>query len=271
MEKYNYIVTVSKFSFFDVKLMKLLLFYDDCNDHVLDDITASVSSDWGVPSIFVVKDPETYPLPNRIEMRWTTPEGKCYEIAVPLDQAKAEEIWGKQEQVFPDKPFKQYVIGIAPHASVAIWLCNDEKSVLLHWLQAEEKPLTVQEIYTRVLNPEMEKQANTIMPPKKLQSNMRQHHYRFVPLEEYFDSEGWQKYSVDDGFYEAIELDGVEVKRLDGTFDYTDCDDVLRYHEAGKPCRITVRWREGDASFFAHFWLDEAETTFFSSQANLFP
>ena len=270
MEQYSYITNLSKYPFQDIYVTKLLLFYDN-EDHTLE-LTTCDSADWGMPSTLVVKTSETFPLPLGLEMRWISPaERKVFEIAKSLDQARTEDLWKKQKNDYPDNPFRQYMIGVAPYGGVAIWLCNSKKSVFVQWLQAEEKPLVLDEDDEAVLGGSQET-LNAMMPLDKLQNNMRQHHYRFVPLEEYFDSEGWQKYSVGDGFYEAIELDGVEVKRLDGTFDYTDCDDVLHYHEAGKPCRITVRWYEGDSSFFAHFWLDETETTFFfNGFSNTFP
>lgn len=90
---------------------------------------------------------------------------------------------------------------------------------------------------------------------------MRQYPYRMVPLEEFFDGKQWQRFDHTDPYYETIEVDGVEVKRLDATFDYSDNNDLMRYHKFGKPCRITVKWHEDEADCLAHFWLDEAVIT----------
>jgi len=64
----------------------------------------------------------------------------------------------------------------------------------------------------------------------------------------------------------------VEDKRVDGTFDFTDCDSLYKYHTTGMPKRITVRWSEGEENYFAHFWLCANYVTwFFESFYKRFP
>ena len=260
--EHNYFTNLSKHFYYDFYVAKLSLYYDEDN-HDIGLITCD-SSDWGVPSSLTEKTPEKQPLPMKLEMRWYPFMGHSYYvISEPLDQAKADEIWQKQQSGFPDSPFNKYLIGIAPHGKVAVWLCNRYKSVLLHWLQAKEIPLSpeLEEDVKLFTDPEKEAIVNATLTPEKLQSQMRQHNYRFIPLEEFFDGAQWQRYDNGNFLYENIDLEGVEVKRLDGTFDYTDNDELLSYHEAGKPQRISVNWKEGEASYFAHFWLDETEIT----------
>ena len=272
MEQHNYIIVLSGFDFYDVRVQKMLLFYDDDKTHALERTTGD-SPNWGVPSSLVVKTFDTYPLPNRIELRWIALlEGRCFELSAVLDQKRAEELWKKQEQEYPEYPFRQYIVGIAPHGGVAIWLCNREKSILLHWMMAQEVQLN--EIESLVIAPdtEMDYVVDSFLPLKKLKSHMRQFTYKYVPLEEYFNGERWVKYEVESKFYQEIELDGVEDKRLDGTYDYSDSNDMMRYHEAGKPRRITVKWHDKEASYLAHFWLDETIVVFFfDSFFNTFP
>lgn len=263
MEQYNYIRVLSRFDFYDVRFKKFSLYYDDDDTHTLD-ITTCDSFDWGMPSPLAMRSPETFPPPSRMELRWVTVnEGKCFEITASLEQDKAEALWKQQMQDFPDDPFRQYVIGVGPYGGVAVWLCSNAKSVLLHWLMAEETSLTDEELEMHTPEPEMEEFIDMLLPKRQLQSDMRQYRYRFVPLEEFFDGKQWRRYDSSNIIYEEIALDGVEVKRLDGSFDYTHCDEMMRYHEFGKPHRITVKWKEGEASFIAHFWLDKNEITFF--------
>lgn len=271
MGKFSYITVLSRYDQFKAQFRKFSLFYDD-SETPLGIVTADAPR-WGAPSPLVVKSPEAYPLLVRMEIRWiTVTEGKCYEINAPLDQAKAEELWKEQEQNNPDDPFRQYVFGIAPHGGVAVWLCSNKRSVLLHWLYAEESERTAEEEFIFPSDPEMEMLTNVLLPFDRLQSHMRQYTYRMVPLEEYFDGEKWQRYPNDDPYYEGINIDGVEVRRLDGTYDYTDSEAVLRYHESGKPSRITARWHQGESAYFAHFWLDEDEVSFFfNSLCKTFP
>ena len=279
MKEYCFITDISRYPFYDIYIKELSL-YCDMEGHSLE-LTTADSDDWGRPSSLVVLTSKKNPLPVRLKLRWNaTSEDKTYEIDEQLDQAKAEKLWEKQLKAFPDDPFRQYVIGLGPYGGIAIWLCNRHRSVLAQWLQAEE-------IYTFGIedfdsnNDESEDDLTTdevkvfdkkILPPERLQSNMRQYRYRYIPLEEYFDGEKWSKYTNANDYYEIIVLDGVEVKRLDGTFDFTGQDGMVCYHEAGKPQRITVRWQVREDSYFAHFWLDETViTSVFDAFFNAFP
>ena len=271
MKQFNYQLTVSKYNFYDFRVTKLSMVIDN-EGNTLDSAICN-SSDWGLPSPMVIKTSKTQPLPVRVEMRWITNiEGKCFELNAPLDQEKAEELWEKQEQNHPEDPFQQYIVGIAPYGGVAVWLCNNKRSVLLHWLHANESERTNEEQIFASPNPDMEVFTNSLLSLEKLESNMRQFKYRFFPLEEFFDGEKWKLFDNTNVYYNNIDLDTVEVKRHDGTFDYSGCDDMMRYHCQGKPQRITVRWHEDNSSYLAHFWLDDAYIMFFfDSMFNAFP
>lgn len=271
MGKYNYITVVSRFKFYNVHFQKLLLFGDNEGQQL--EITAGDSNEWGKPSILNMDSPETYSLPARIEFRWiTASENYCFEISESLDQAKAEELWVKQQKEFPDDLFKQYIVGIAPYGGVAIWLCSNNRSVLLQWLKAEEQFLTEEESLVYTPHPEREKLVNMLMPPEKLQSIMRQHLYRLVPMEEYFDEGKWKRFDSTNIHYEGIALDSVEVERFDGTFDHSGSEAMMRYHVAGKPKKIIVNWHEGKDSYFAQFKLDETMAIdFFDGFFDAFP
>lgn len=270
MSEFDYIIVVSRFSFYGVDLKKVSLF--DSEGGPLT-VVSEDSEDWGAPSALEVDTPETFPLPARIEFRWITYMGhKCYEISDTLEQAKAEALWQKQEQDYPDDPFKQYIIGIAPHGGVGIWLCSKFRSVLLQWLQAEEQPLNEEESFMYKPHPEREEAFNSFFPPQKLQSIMRQHQYRLVPMEEYFDEGKWRRFDSTNIHYEGIALDSVEVERFDGTFDHSGSEAMMRYHVAGKPKKIIVNWHEGKDSYFAQFKLDETMAIdFFDGFFDAFP
>jgi len=265
MKQYSYITNISKYTFYDTLVTEISFCYDE-EGHTLG-LTTSDCGDWGVPSNLVVHTKKVFPLPVRLKMKWLAlSENKSYEIDESLDQVKAEALWEKHLQDFPEDPFTQYFLGIGPYGGVAIWLSSYNRSVLVQWLQAEEQPMIDKDEYEEKYEDDfpiadVRPFDESVFPPERLQSNMRQYRYRFVPLEEFFDGKQWRRYTDNDFFYEQITLNGVEVKRLDGTFDFTDADYLMQYHEAGKPIRITVRWRERRSSFIAHFWLDEDEIT----------
>lgn len=270
--EHSYIIVVSRFKFYDIGIAKMTLYYDDDESHTLSYTTCD-SPDWGMPSPLKVKSPDKFPLPTKMELVWNAVmEGKRYELSTPLNQTRAEELWQIQSRDFPDDPFRQYIIGIGPYGGVAVWLCSKQKSVLLDWLTGQEAQWKEDEPVLFSPSETGEELLNLYMPCQTLQDNMRQHPYRYIPLEEYYDGEKWLRFERNNSIYEAIDLDGVEDKRLDGSFDFSGNDAVLRYHEAGKPYRITVRWHENDEHFYAHFWLNDITvTSYFNGFFKRFP
>ena len=113
---------------------------------------------------------------------------------------------------------------------------------------------------------------NSMFPKGQLETVMKQYTYRYLPLEEYFDGKSWRRYSRTDKHYENMDVESVEDQRVDGTFNRIDTASLFKYHTTGMPKRITVKWKEDGADFFAHFWLDTHYVNwFFESFQKMFP
>jgi hypothetical protein len=262
---YNYSVFNSCFKNYKIKVIKGRLYYPGCDEEGLY-VVASKTGDWGEVKAFVELKPDLWPLPNRMEMRYQTIcDGQIYNIDTPLDDKRAEDLWEQQVTEFPLYPFINVLVGTAPHGGIAVWLCSLKKSVLLHWFHAEKAILTDME---RSLFASKGPDFTFSLTPEVVEEKMRQYRYRYVALEEYFDRESmwWNQYEDTDPYYDDLELDAIEDKRTDGTFNYLGGQEQEKYHTAGKPERITVKWRAGSTNYLAHFWIDDDVLTgFFKS------
>jgi len=55
------------------------------------------------------------------------------------------------------------------------------------------------------------------------------------------------------------ELDYIEEALFDGTHDKLHDGGLMRYHEAGKPKKLAVKWHAGKKEWTAYFWFEDEE------------
>ena len=252
---YNYIPNLSEHQDSPVQIQKGKFFYPGCDENGLY-LIKSKNIGWGVVSRVEMIKEETWPMPNRLNLRYVTmDDGCCYDIDTPLDDTRADELWQAEQKEHPTDPFKYYVVGAGPHGGVAVWLRGNKHSVLLHWLHAEEAKKNDMEENAYGWISDMKMPG--AMTKKQIEDDMRQFCYRYVALEEYWDefSRSWKAYPDDDLYYDDLDIDSIEDHRTDGTFDYFGGEEQLAFHTTAKPIRITVKWHAGKTEYFAHFWL----------------
>jgi hypothetical protein len=263
MESYSYRGIITTFEKVSYSIQEAKLCYGDGEGEELR-IIDTIKGDWGDIFPMIILNKQTYPLPIKLNLRWITLiDLKCYETKAALDTAKMEMLWEQQKKQFPDDPFKYVVVGIAPYGGVAIWLRSKINAVFVQQLKAEETEYDDLEesVYSKMKGDD--KLMASVFPKDQLENVMKQYTYRYLALEEYFDGKQWKRYENDDEYYENIDIDCVEDKRMDGTFDFTDGDSLYKYHTTGMPKRVSVRWTENDSYYVAHFWLDTHYVTWF--------
>lgn len=254
METYDYRAFCSKYPSSIIGIINAYLYYGDEGERMV--AFKDTEGGWGgvKPLVYITND--KYELPSKLKARYYSDlERKSYEIDYDFDKVKTEELWKKQAEDFPNSPFNKVCIGFAPYGRVALWLRSDVNQILMEMLDADEVEMSEREhaVYD---GHEKYDQATAEKIKKEFKADMRQYPYRYVALEEYFDGKRWREYNSEDERYEAVDFVGVEDKRTDGTFDFTDGANVLRYHEASIPERITVKWNEDGYEYLAHFWID---------------
>ena len=89
---------------------------------------------------------------------------------------------------------------------------------------------------------------------------MKQFTYRYQVFLEYWDEdeEKWIKY--DEEKDEVIpEFEYIEESLFDGTHDKLHDGGLMKYHEAGKPKKLALKWHIKKSDYSAYFWFEDEE------------
>ena len=272
MEKYKYNGILSTIRNLSPTIKEAKFFYGD-DDEKGKRIIDNLQGQWGDIFPITIVPSEDLPMPQKLKLRWINiVDLKCYQLTADIESEKMQEMWEENEKQSPNAPFKYIVVGIGPYGEVVLWLRSNEKAVLFQQYQAKEVEYNEKErkVYSEMDSDEDVMQS--IITKEEFAGLMKQYDYRYVVLEEYFNGKKWIPYANDDDFYENINIAYLEDKREDGTFDFTDGDNLFKCHIAGMPNRITVSWNEGETNYFAHFWLNtRCVTLFFEALQKNFP
>lgn len=136
---------------------------------------------------------------------------------------------------------KNIDIGIVPYGGIGIWTSCNIKNKLLHWLKADA-----------LLN-----QDNVILKdssPKSFDNYIKQYMYRYQILFDKsnsgsMDLERWKKNNAQLEYIQEVLFDGTHDKLHDGG--------LLKYHQAGKPKKLAIKWHIGKSEYSAYFWFEE--------------
>lgn len=213
-------------------------------------------------------------LPYHIRLKWlSVTEQQCYGLENDLNQKKMETAFlTKDTKGLP--AFRFIVVGMAPHGGVAVWLNGYKKASLFAWLKAQTadkdsddvkealEKMTVEQYCREVIEEDELVSQNLsqhgLPDPHLFDRMMQQFTYRFLPVLKKWDDDNqlWIDYAEDD---KQPELDYVEVKCHDGTFDRLRDGSLLSYHQAGKPSRVCVGWHVGKREYSAYFFFSHDE------------
>ena len=230
----------------------------------------SKNKEWGDVQPLIILNNKTYPMPCGLQFAWlAVAEKKLYELGAPLNTRLIEEVWNNVDDK-GEPLFKYVAIGITHYGGTAVWLHGQKKQVLIAWLHAQHRQMTPEEKQQYLNGKTLDdlcsqvidkvKEIRTIvetypLPPSILYDHMMQQFtYKFVPKLQIWndDDEKWEDFEEGEG----PELNYIEVKRFDGTFDRLHDGSILKYHEAGKPSHLTINWNYGTREYTAYFFFD---------------
>lgn len=136
-------------------------------------------------------------------------------------------------------------IGTAPYGGVAIWSTEKLKCKLLQWSKADA-----------LLNQNGAKETTNTLPQDIFDNYMKQFMYRYQVLFEHWDEEKWQRHYEEETI---TEFDYIEEALFDGTHDKLHDGGLLKYHQAGKPKKLAIKWHIGKSEYTAYFWFEDEE------------
>lgn len=137
------------------------------------------------------------------------------------------------------------MIGCTSYGYVGIWSHSIHKCRLISYLKGLSIDMEVEDFIKRE-GYVMDVPAYYAQDEKDL---MNQYIYRYRVL---FDK---ADYNLDFNF------EHIEEVLYDGTYDKLHDGGLMKYHEAGKPRKLALKWNEGKTEYSAFFWFDYEEIT----------
>jgi len=267
MEKNTYTVSCCAFPQYPIKVLKGVAF---CGKHQRD-VYFNSADTWGGKPHTVVIEVKKHPLPDKLELIWLSIlEQECYSLNASIDTLKANQMWQKRNESARDETssFSHIICGIMPEGKVAVWFYSLNKIELLQVLSASKiqlpssqlSPTAIKEIYDMALAEDEHLRSiaeSGIKPYIHYKNWIAQFNYQYIGLEEFFDGEKWQRYDVDDLFFDDLDFDSIQDQRFDGTHDSLRDGGLMKYHDAGCPKRLAIKWHEGRNDLSAYYWFDE--------------
>ncbi|MBO7189415.1 MAG: DUF2931 family protein [Alistipes sp.] len=244
-----------------------LLWYDD--DEALEiPKKYPYRGEWGDCLSDYILLRNSYPMPYKLSILWLSiVEKKYYIKEEDLPQKLLAQYWEHHPA-----QFSHIIVGMAPYGVLSLWFYGEKKSVLLAKMYANEVtptqrieienslPISTDNLCKDYLDklPKVKELLETKgLPPTDLFDRyMQQFTYRYLPLFEKWEDEEevkWHKYEEDEI---QPEFEYIEEALFDGTFDKLHDDNLLKYHEAGKPKKLTIKWHIKKSEYSAYFWFD---------------
>lgn len=129
------------------------------------------------------------------------------------------------------------IFGLEPLGRIAVWTSNEKKQKLIFWSDSSgiqnSRELFMKNEYTRI---------------------MKQFKYRYTV--------NFEKWDGDNQYDEIVVLpvfSFIEEELYDGTYDKLHDNGLLKYHEAGTPKKLLVKWVAKRSDYSAYFWFDAEE------------
>ena len=230
-------------------------------------------AEWGEVLSYVISLREEYPIPYKLNILWLSiVERKFYELESQIAINDIEALL-KIRQNKDNSLFSHIVVGMAPYGNIAIWVRGFYKSVLVQWLKGKRVDIKMTDFLIDGPNISLDKYCdfyinnnlnikqnideNGLPPLNLFEKYMQQFTYRYLPVFEVWDEdEGqWNKYK--EGEEKIPNFEYIEESLYDGTHDKLHDGGLLKYHVAGKPKKIAVKWHIKKSEYTAYFWFDE--------------
>lgn len=226
---------------------------------------------WGTLDSIYLLDDDLHHVPQYIDMVWLSiVENVFYSIISPVNKEVIQSYCFADN----DEQYNDILVGMAPYGGIAIWIYNDYKSILINWLKAEvvhvemsdflpsNPTMSLRDYCNSYINSDKQVKKNLEengLPPRDLfDKYMQQFSYRYLVRFDKWDEENekWIEYDKDEV---QPEFEYMEEMLYDGTHDKLHDGGLMKFHEAGKPMKISVQWHIKKSDYSAYFWFEEKE------------
>lgn len=172
---------------------------------------------WGEPEFFFRDSDLRLQVPDTITISWHNKDSGAY-YSHKIDLCHTDYL----------KDGDIIVIGITSHGSLALWIISNKKSDLIYQVAIKSDEI--------------------------LELN-RQFKYRYII---HLINQHENTLENGENTNELIgKFDYIEEKLFDGTHDTLNNGNLLKYHQAGKPKKLAIKWHIGKSEYSAYFWFEE--------------
>lgn len=225
------------------------------------------SGEWGAVLSRILSDREQFPIPYKLNLVYISlVEEKVYEIEEKLPKEKIECLWQTKNDY--DGPlYSHIVIGMGPYGKVAIWCNGYNKSLLVSCMQGHLSGVDLRKViygFKDIRNHCLKLIGDSfvnrnhrehVLPACDIFDNyMKQFTYRYLVLFEKWGKGQRMKYEQDEN---PPKFDYIEETLFDGTHDKLHDGGLLKYHQAGKPKKLAIKWHVERSEYSAYFWFEE--------------
>lgn len=210
--------------------------------------------EWGCPQFFITKDHICGTRVSKISVEWVLVKGKKHFL---YNKSYQKGILTTDNTTLNTSHTKKVLFGFGNHGYIALWLYEEKKSILLDYGRGKVRS-PIKENASKNVN-------NCDYMPNVVQNDlfdnyMKQFTYRYQVFFEHWDEdeEKWIKY--DEEKDEVIpEFEYIEESLFDGTHDKLHDGGLMKYHEAGKPKKLALKWHIKKSDYSAYFWFEDEE------------
>ena len=154
-----------------------------------------------------------------------------------------------------------FIIGLLPYGIIQIWGQISKKKFLLGYL-ISEKFTNDSEHFSFKLNElknREKREGTTLLSKSYFLSKLRQFIYRYQVIFEKWEEKSigtkCKRYNEEEKT--ITEFEYIEESLFDGTFDKLHDDGLLKYHKAGKPKKLAIKWHIKKSEYTAYFWFED--------------
>lgn len=217
-----------------------------------------LDNEWGVPTNIQSCEIEFGMQIKEIDIVWLSLcEEKFYSVEEKIDF------------IVPNQDFQTFLVGMMPFGYVTLWIYEEEKSRIIEFFKGEEvlvnmedfnpgnSDVSLSEYCTSRINNNVEIKNQSLL--KEHHSNiyflslMKQFVYRYLLQFMQWKNNEWIDYFQ--GF--IFKFDYMEEALFDGTHDKLHDGGLLKYHQAGNPKKLAIKWHIGKSEYSAYFWFEE--------------
>ncbi len=225
--------------------------------------------EWGQPSEIQILNNDEFPLPSKIDIVWLSiAEKKFYDLVTDLPTSEYEVLWNILSSEVKKPIYNSIVVGMSPGGYISIWFWGQQKSINVGWFKARETTVPMEqfipnhpdltvdsycELYMGSIDNNLDYSVLSFSFTKKMIKYSSRYQIIFEKWDN--DEEKWEKYEENDDMIPKFEY--IEESLYDGTHDKLHDGGLLRYHEAGKPKKLAVKWHIKKSEYTAFFWFDE--------------